>query len=82
MGVEAWVEYLKWNDEEDEDRGKNVWVSDHFGVEGCFSVDLGGFAHNGGARMILILCLIKFEYKLVPCCITNCFVDTAQNPQS
>lgn len=37
--VEAWVEYPKWSDdedEEDEETGENVWVSDHLGLEGVF----------------------------------------------
>ncbi|ODM20980.1 hypothetical protein SI65_04033 [Aspergillus cristatus] len=36
-GVEAWVEYLQWSDdEEDEETGENVSVTDHLGLEAVF----------------------------------------------
>jgi len=39
-GVEAWVEYPQWSDDdeedEDEETGENVWVSDHLGLKSVF----------------------------------------------
>ena len=39
MGVRAWVEYPKVSDDdEDDDVGEEVWVTDHYGLEAVLEV--------------------------------------------